>query len=258
VWLRGSVGLLATQPLRLLVIGLVLQLLAGVSQAGILGLLFLMVMPVLSAGVLQAMRQAAHGERPGLMTLFAGFSVTSALGRLVALGALVVGVAVLAVALGLAGSLSNLDPNLLARLEAGDTNAVAELDPSVLRNALLALAAGMLLGGSLVFYAVPLIWFSGMTLWRAIWQGILGMVREWRALLVLGLLMGVLSFPVALSLAGLLVTGEDTSALLTLVALLVSVVFQLLLFAAQYQSWADIFGAPAPGKTIVADDQLVA
>jgi len=258
VWLSASFSLLAAQPVRLLVIGLLLQLLVGLSQAGFLGLLFMLVLPALSAGVLQAMHLTRQGQRPSLGTLFAAFANPQALGRLVLLGALIVACAVGAVAFGLAGSLATLDPAVLAQLEAGDAEALAQLDPAMLQGAVLALGLGMLVGGSLAFYAVPLIWFSGLGLWRAIADGFLGMIREWRALLVLGVLVGLMSFPIGVLVASHLIAGGEASMLLTLLTLLATVVFQLLLFAAQYLSWADIFGAPPAERQPPAEGQLVA
>lgn len=257
-WLRESFGLLSSQPLRLLVIGLVLQLLAGLSQVGLLGLFFLLAMPALSAGVLQAMQTTRQGERPRLGSLFLAFSRPPVLGRLVLLGMLGLACAVISVAVGLGGFLGDLDPALLARLEAGETAAVAELDPAVLQGVLLSLGAGMFLAGTLAFYAIPLLWFSDLGLWHAIARGIAGMLREWRALLVLGLLLGGLSVPVVALLGGFLVMGAGASTPVTLFMLLVTVLFQLLLFAAQYLSFADIFGAPAPPGPAQAEGQLVA
>ena len=60
-WLAGSLALLRSQMARLLLIGLVLQFLMGFTQAGVLGIAFVLVIPALSAGVLQAMFSVEQG-----------------------------------------------------------------------------------------------------------------------------------------------------------------------------------------------------
>ena len=255
-WLRQGSVLLAAQPLRLLLLGLVLQLLAGVSQAGVLGFVFLLVAPAFGAGMLQAMQLVRAGGRPTLASLFVAFAAPASLGRLVLLGALGIGFAIIAMAMVLSGAAVEFDPALLQRLEAGDASAVTELDPALLQGALLGLGFGMLLAGTLAYYAVPLSWFRGLSVGRAIVQGLAGMVRAWRPLLVLGLMLGLLSLPGAILLAFSLLGGVGQSVFLTLPMLLLVVAFQLLLFATQYVSFVDIFGAPEnPPQPL---DQLVA
>lgn len=257
-WLRQGLALLAAQPLRLMVLGLVLQLLAGLSQIGLAGFLFFLIAPAFGAGMLQAMHQVHRGERPSLASLFAAFTAPGALGRMLLVGVLGLACAIVAVAIVLSGALSGLDPALQQRLEAGDAAAVAELDPGVLQGALLGLGAGLLFGGTIAFYAVPLIWFSGAGVGRAIGQGLAGMLRAWKALLVMGLLLGLLSLPGAFLAALTLLGGTEPSGVLTLVMLLVVVAFQLLLFATQYVSFMDLFGAPDGALPPAPLDQLVA
>jgi hypothetical protein len=257
-WLRQGLVLLAAQPLRLLALGLILQLLAGFSQVGVLGFLFLLMAPAFGAGMLQAMAQARAGGRPSLASLFVAFTVPAALGRMLLLGGLGLVCAIVIVALVVSGSLSGLDPALLQRLEAGDVTAVESIDPAILQGALLGLGAGMLIGGSLAYYAVPLVWVRDQTAGRAIVQGLAGMLRAWRPLLVMSLLLALLSLPAALLLSTMLLGGMQGSTVLTTVMMLVMVAFQLLLFSTQYVSFVDIFGGPAANETAAPSDQLVA
>ena len=72
-WLASAVSLIRSNAPRLLLLGLLLQLLGGASQIGILGLLFLLAVPSLTAGMLQGMHQAAQGQKPSAMVLFAAY-----------------------------------------------------------------------------------------------------------------------------------------------------------------------------------------
>lgn len=256
-WLRRSLAVLRSQALRLLVLALVLQFMAGLSQVGLLALLFLLAMPVFSAGMLQAVALAGRGERPAIATLFVAFSSPPQLLRLLGLGGLGLLLTLMLVGSLLSGALSDIDPGLMARLQAGDAQAVGEMDPAVLQDALLALALGMVLAGVLLYFAVPLVWFHRLGPWRALLVGLGGMLRHWRAMLVMGLLLAALLVPVAL-LVGFSLSAQaaPVPAMMTLVAMLAMATYQLLLFASQQVSFAAIFGMPAAAP--VAEDQLVA
>ena len=161
---------------------------------------------------------------------------------------------ILAAAFALAGSVDMLDPALITRIEAGEVEAVAELDPVFIQRVLFGLVLGLLLGGCLSFYAVPLVWFSNQSLGRAIALGLLGMLRQWRALTMMGLVLGVLSIPVAV-LTAFVLTAQmaqgSVSPVLTLLMLLAGVAYQLLLFSTQYASYRAIFGG-TPQVQLVA------
>jgi hypothetical protein len=166
------------------------------------------------------------------------------------LGVLCLGAAVLAVGLVLAGGLTDLDPDLLARIEAGDPTAVAELDPALLQRALLALALGLLASAALSYFAVPLIWFEALPLGQALARGIGAMLRQWLPLLILGLLSALLALPLVLGF-GLVMTLQVSSpglaAVASFVLLLATLAYQALLFAAQYFSFRDVFRTGAGG-----------
>lgn len=255
-------SILREQPLRLLSVGLVFQLLAGLTQAGFIGILVVLALPALTAGVLQAVHESSVGGRPSLLSLFAAFRRPERLPALLVLGAITFGLGVLAVAVLLAGSLSGLDPALVARLEAGDAAAVAELDPGLLQRSLLGLLVGMLLGAALSYFAIPLIWFAGLPVGAAILVGLREMIRQWRALLALGLVLGLVGFPVAMGVGVILsaqMLGQGPSPLSSLLLLFMVVLYQLLLLSSQYVSFADCFSS-APDEPGEEDkpDQLVA
>ena len=253
-WVFGGLTLIRRQPLRLMVLGLVLQLIAGFSQIGVLGLLFILAIPAFTAGMLQGVHTVGQGERPSLLALFTAFSEPSRLGRLLLIGAIGLACMILAAAFALAGSVDMLDPALITRIEAGEVEAVAELDPVFIQRVLFGLVLGLLLGGCLSFYAVPLVWFSNQSLGRAIALGLLGMLRQWRALTMMGLVLGVLSIPVAV-LTAFVLTAQmaqgSVSPVLSLLMLLTGVAYQLLLFSTQYASYRAIFGG-TPQVQLVA------
>jgi len=203
-----------------------------------------------------------RGRGPSLMTLFAAFRGGPRLPRLLLLGALGLGCTILAVGLTVSGSLAEMDPALLTRLEAGDTTVLAELDPVFIQRVLVGMFAGLLAGGCLSFYAAPLIWFFGLPLGLAVGRGLLGLARQWRALLVLGAVLGLLAVPLVL-LAAFSLTAQSSggvgAAALSLLMLLAGVTYQLLMFSTQYASFCDAFetGLPRP-EPDTPGDQLVA
>lgn len=264
-WFSDAIGLVRMQLFRLLLLGLVLQLLGGFAQAGVLGLVFVIMAPALAAGMLQALHETANGGRPSVVTLFSAFRQPGSLAGLLLLGLLTVVVAIGTVAFVLGGSIGSLDPQLVARLEAGDAAAINDIDPQIITRAMVALAFGVLVGASLGFFAVPLMWFYKLSLGRALWLGLASLLRQWRALLVLGLLMALLVVPVAIA-AGMALASQassgNPSTILTLFMLISLVAYQLLAFAAQYVAFNGVFGGPAgpllPPGDEPGSDQLVA
>jgi hypothetical protein len=268
-WLNVSLVLLRRQPLRLLILGLVLQFLAGLTQVGVLGILFVLLVPALTAGMLQAMHEVEAGKRPSLAVLFVAFAHTDRLMRLVLLGALVLAVTVVAVMVVMSGVVARLDPATLALLEQGDVQALLEMDPRIQEAfaasatpLLIALLAGLVLSATLSYFAIPLIWFKRLPLGKAVVLGLLGMLRNWKAFLVLGLLLSVLALPAVLLsglVLGLNATGTGGSPVLTMVMLTVAVLYQLLIFASQYVAFRDVFALePPPAQRPPEEGQLVA
>ena len=92
-WLSGSWGLIKRQPVRLLLISLFFQFLLSFSQTGALGLVVVLCLPVLSAGLLQAFFLVEQGEKPMLAVLFMPFTAKRCIGSLVLLVAVAIVVA---------------------------------------------------------------------------------------------------------------------------------------------------------------------
>jgi hypothetical protein len=260
-WFSGSLQLIKAQPARLLLIGLVLQFLMGLTQMGAAGILFVLAIPALTAGVLQAMLIVEQGSRPPLMSLFVVFSSPDRLLRLFFLSAITIAIATLAAGAILAGSADLLDQELLTSLEKGDVGALSMLDPELLVRIAYAVIVGLFVSGTLGYFSIPLVWFHDQPAGAALMNGLVGLLKNWLPFLVLGGLLAVVSLPVALLTVTMLATSASAggaSTILTLIMLLVMVAYQLLMFGAQYVSFKEVFGTGQQSEPPADDSQLVA
>lgn len=261
-WVSGSWGLIKRQTIRLLLISLFFQFFLSFSQMGALGMLVVLCLPVLSAGLLQAFYTVQGGEKPMLAVLFMPFTAKGRTGSLLLLGAVAMVVALMVVTLLLAGQVMDIDPDIMLRIEQGDLDALQLIDPQVLQSAVFAMVIGATISGTLTYFSIPLIWFHNHGMLNALVTGLKGLVRNWKPLLVLGLFLGLLAVPIALLFGYFYLSalnGGGASTLLGLVLLLIGPMFQLLLFGSQYLAFRDIFGMEQAIITIPGtDDQLVA
>lgn len=260
-WVSGSWGLVKRQPLRLLLISLFFQFLLSFSQMGPLGMVVILCLPVLSAGLLQAFFLVEHGEKPMLAVLFMPFTAKGSIGSLLLLGGIAMAVALLIVTLTLAGQMLDIDPNIILRIEQGDLDALQLIDPQVLQSAVLAMAIGAAISGSITYFAVPLIWFRKHGVGSALIMGLKALARNWKPLLVIGLFLGLLAVPIVLLFGYFYLAALNEGAASTFLGfllLMIGPMFQLLLFGTQYLAFRDIFGLDEAGVPAKADDQLVA
>lgn len=262
-WVTGSWGLVKRQPIRLLLISLFLQFFLSFSQAGVLGLLVILCLPVLTAGMLHAFYSVERGEQPKLAILFKPFTSTGKLSKLLLLGAVVMVLGLLAITLVMSGQVMSIDPDVLSRIEQGDLDALQLIDPKVMESAVFAMAIGAAISGSITYFAVPLIWYKKQGVVNAMVVGMKALARNWRPLLVIGALLGVLAVPIGLLLASFYLSalsGGTASPILAFLLLLLGPMFQLLLFGTQYLAFRDIFGLDSVTDTgeNSKDDQLVA
>ena len=261
-WVSGSWGLVKRQPFRLLLISLFFQFLLSFSQTGPLGLVVILCLPVLSAGLLHAFFLVEHGDKPMLAVLFKPFAAKKSIGSLLLLGGVAMALALLLVTLVLAGQMVDIDPDIIVRIEQGDLDALQLIDPQVLESAVLAMALGAAISGTITYFSVPLIWFRNLKMGSALLIGLKGLGRNWKPLLVIGLFLGILAVPIALLFGSFYLSAlsEGTaSTLLGFLLLLLGPMFQLLLFGTQYLAFRDIFGLDE--TTVPANktnDQLVA
>lgn len=265
-WLAKGIELVRAQPARLLLLTVLMQAVLGLSQVPLLGLLVILAVPGLSAGLLQAFHMVEAGQRPPLSVLFAPLASGPRTGRLLALGALMFAAGMLSVSLMLGFGGGGLDPEVLARIEQGDMEALTMLDPGFLFRIAMALAVAVSVTGVISYLSIPLIWFSGMRVLAALAIGLRAMAVNWKPFLMLGLGLGALLIPVVLVM-GLVFRMAGSSAggslLIFALMLLVVLLFQLAVFGTQFCAHQAIFGTsppaaepPAPGSG--DDGQLVA
>jgi len=262
-WLVQSMALLRAQPGRLLFIAVLLQIMMGLTQVPLVGFLLILSVPALSAGVLQAFRVAAEGGRPAPALLFAPLFSGSHTGRLLSLGALMFAVGILTASLFLSGNNSVLDPDLLARIEQGDIEALSALDQGSLHRMVIAFIIGISVSGTLSYMTIPLIWFHDRKLGAALADGLRALFANWKPFLMLGLGMAIVLVPVVL-LAGILVSLAGKTGLLSIIlmglVMILLLAFQLILFGTQYCAFCDIFGLESESTPTAGtdDSQLVA
>ena len=266
-WMAGSWELFKRQPLRLLLISVFFLLLSqfflSFSQSDALRLVVFLCLPVLSAGVLQAFLMVERGEKPMLGVLFMPFTARGSLSRLLLLGGSVLVLTLLIVSLVLAGQVVDIDPEIIRRIEQGDLDALQFIDPKIMQSAVVAMAIGAAISGSISYFAVPLIWFKNQNMLSAVILGLKALARNWRPLLLIGVVLALLAMPIVILLGSFYLSalsGGSGSSWLALILLLLGSTYQLLLFGIQYLAFRDIFGLDnnIKGADKDAGDQLVA
>jgi hypothetical protein len=262
-WLVQSFALLRLQPARLLLIGLLMQLILGLSQLPLIGLLIILSVPALTAGLLEAFHVTALGGRPDIRLLFKPLT-TGGLGmRLFGMGALIFAVGVLTISLLLSGDAGTLDPALMERIEQGDLDAIASLNQETLGRMALALLVGVAVSGTLSYFTIPLIWFGNARLGTALVTGLRALLVNWRPFLLLGVGLVLVLVPlgiVSALLFGLAGSAGGLSVLIMGLVMLLLMGFQLLLFGTQYCAYRDIFGVEEESGPAAPEDdgQLLA
>jgi len=144
-------------------------------------------------------------------------------------------------------------------------DAVAALDPAIISRALLAVAMGVSVSGTLSFLSIPLLWFSEQKLGAALISGLRAMFLNWRPFTMLALGLMVLLIPVALAVAILFQlagTSPGLSFLLLGLIMLIALVFQLAVYGTQFCSFRDIYGLAddrsGSNPDTTGDNQLLA
>ena len=261
-WLTQALSLLRDQAGRLLLIAVLMQLILGLVQLPLLGILVILAVPGLSAGILEAFHRTRIGATPAVSLLFRPLA-SDRLGRFVGMGGLVILVSVVCVSFVM-GSTTEIDEALLARLQQGDMAALEEIDPSFVTRLFAAFAISVAISGTLTFFSIPLVWFGNRKLGAALGEGLRALLGNWKPMLVLGLALMVVFLPVSLLTALLmkLAVMEGLAGTLGMgLVMMLLLLFQLLLFGTQYCAFAEIFRletGPQNAEPPSSDDQLVA
>lgn len=264
-WLLQSLTLLKAQTGRLLFVAVVMQVILGLSQVPFLGLLVIISVPALGAGLLEAYHVTAQGGMPSVALLFKPLSVAECRSRLLGMGALVFLIAVLTISILLPASGSMPDEALMLRLQQGDVEALSELDPDFLSDLMMAFLVSIGISGTLSYLSIPLVWFHRRKLWPALGEGMRALLVHWKPFLVMGAGIMLLFVPVALLTSVLLhlaAAGGVLAMIATGLMMILLLLFQLVLFGTQYCAARDIFGPgreeKPEGPAADAEDQLVA
>jgi hypothetical protein len=262
-WLVQSLALMRQQAGRLLLIALIMQIILGLTQVPLIGILIVLSVPGLSAGVLQAFDVTRKGGHPGPNLLFRPLMTGTHTGRFFLMGALIFAIGVICISLVLSGSEELLNPDLMSRIEQGDVNAIAQLDQESLGRILLAFLLGVSISGTLSFFSIPLIWFGDRKLGPALTEGISALLVNWKPFLMLALGLAAILAPVALVsgiLFGLAGTGGILSVIVMGAIMILLLGFQMILFGTQYCAYRDVFGIRESAESGPPEDdsQLVA
>jgi hypothetical protein len=245
-WLVNSFALVRMQLPRLFLIAIVLQFILTLTQLELIGFLFVLAMPGLSAGMLEAMHRVGQGGRPPVFCLFVPLSSGSHVPRLLLLGAIVFLAGATVILLMFGGEDTMVDPDVIQRIEQGDTSALQLIDPGLLLRMMMALAVGVAVSGTLSYFSVPLIWFGNMPLASALKLGVSALLANWKAFAMLALALAAVGFPLIMILGALY--GMAGSGLAIIAMLFVMLGFQLVLFATQYCAYLDVFAADTDGN----------
>jgi hypothetical protein len=262
-WLVQSMTLLRMQSARLILIAIFMQVILGLTQVPIIGLLIILSVPALSAGVLEAFDVTGRGGIPSLNLLFRPMTTSKYSGRLLLMGALIFAVGVLSISLVLSGNEALLDPDLMSRIEQGDVDAISQIDQQAIGKMVLAFLVGISISGTLSYFTIPLIWFGDRKLGAALGEGLKAMVRNWKPFIMLALGLFITLVPVVV-ISGLLfgmASGKGALSVIVMAVIMILILaFQMVLFGTQYCAYRDIFGmgeSAAPNEP-GDDSQLLA
>jgi hypothetical protein len=262
-WLVQSMTLLRMQSARLILIAIFMQVILGLTQVPIIGLLIILSVPALSAGVLEAFDVTGRGGIPSLNLLFRPMTTSKYSGRLLLMGALIFAVGVLSISLVLSGNEALLDPGLMSRIEQGDVDAISQIDQQAIGKMVLAFLVGISISGTLSYFTIPLIWFGDRKLGAALGEGLKAMVRNWKPFIMLALGLFITLVPVVV-ISGLLfgmASGKGALSVIVMAVIMILILaFQMVLFGTQYCAYRDIFGmgeSAAPNEP-GDDSQLLA
>jgi hypothetical protein len=232
-WLKGAVGLVLSNPVVFLVNALIFAVLSAILMfIPLLGqIAFMLLMPVMLAGMIYAYREQDHGGTAQIEHLFQGFRESGKIGPLMLIG--LPGI-VAVVVLGILGLIIVGGAALGAAVSAG-SNSGAGIAGSVgggmMLFFLLALAIGLVVF-ALTFFAVPKVMFDGEEPFAAMKESLAAVLANVGALLVFLVIFFVVFVVASIVLALIPILGQ----------LLVSLAASSIYSAGIYLAFKDVFG----------------
>lgn len=268
-WLISGGELMSRGGSALLRVVLVLLAISLVQVVPLIGTLALMLIsPALTAGMLNVFRAVQQHETPGIETVLAGLADGSRRGSLLVLGAFfIIGLLLAVGALG-----AWLAPQM-------DMQALTEFlnDPEAMNNnpeqllvlfdgvnvfgglVIAALVMALVLGG--LYFAVPLVFFWGWPVLTALLWSLRALLVNWLAFLGFGLvvvgvfLLAGITFAIVSGILSLAL-GNAGVFLVQLLSMALSLFLQLLIAAAQWRSFVQVFPAGDDGDVGPEPDSL--
>lgn len=259
-WLIGGGELLGRGGSALMRVVLVLLLISLIQIVPLVGTLALMlVSPALTAGMLNVFRSVEQGAPPGAETVLAGLRDPGRRGPLLMLGVFFV--------VGVFAAIGALSAWLAPQM---DLQALAEFmnDPEALNNEpeqFLALFEGVNVFGGLLlavivlavvlgglYFAVPLVFFWNWPVLTALVWSLRALLINWLAFLGFGLvvigvfLLAGITFALVSGIIALAL-GTAGAFIAQLLSIALSLFLQLLVAAAQWRSFVQVFPA-GPGE----------
>ena len=255
-WLIGGGELLGRGGSALLRVVLVLLVISLIQIVPLIGTLALMLIsPALTAGMLNVFRRVEHGASPGTETVLAGLRDADRRGPLLWLGAFfIIGIFV---AVGVLGAWLAPQTDLQALGELLNDPQGLESNPeqffalfegvNVFGGLLLGLVVmAAVLGG--LYFAVPLVFFWRWPVFTALLWSLRALLINWIAFLGFGLVVigvfllagitfGFISGIISLAL------GTAGMIIVQLLSIALSLFLQLLVAAAQWRSFVQVFPA---------------
>lgn len=268
-WLIGGGELMSRGGSALLRVVLVLLAISLVQVVPLIGTLALMLIsPALTAGMLNVFRAVQQRETPGVETVLAGLTDGRGRGALLMLGAFFI--------VGLFAAIGSLSAWLAPQM---DMQALTEFlsDPEAMNNnpeQLLVLFQGVNVFGGLVlaavvlalvlgglYFAVPLVFFWNWPVLTALIWSLRAMLVNWLAFLGFGLvvvgvfLLAGITFAIISGILSLAL-GNAGVFLVQLFSMALSLFLQLLVAAAQWRSFVQVFPAGNDGDADSDTDTL--
>lgn len=249
-WLPAGAELLVSGPGPLAGVAALWLLISLIAVIPVIGQAFLaLITPLLTAGVLTAYAQIAAGQRPSPTTLLAGWQDTRRRGALLLVGlwgicGSLIAVSVLAAWLG-----TQLTPEQLEAAMASPEAMMGAMEQISLGGGLFAAALILALVLASMYFAIPLIMFAGTAVVASLLASLKAAFANWAAflgfgiaatalLLGLGLIMVLLLFVLGLAF------GQAGQMLGQVLFLLMTMFIQMIMAAAQYVAFRDIFELP--------------
>jgi hypothetical protein len=261
-WLLQSLALIRMQAGRLFLIAIFMQLMLGLTRLPIIGLLAILAVPALTAGILEAFHVTARGGAPRVALLFLPLTRAGRVGKLFGAGAVIFALGVVSVALVLTGMEDMPAPEILTRIEQGDVQAIAELAPGTLARMMMAFLVGISVSGTISYFSIPLIWFGKRRLLAALAEGLRALLVNWKPFVFLAAGLTAVLLPLAVAtgiLLGLAASGGLMSGVSMAVIMILLLAFQMLVFGTQYCAYRDIFGVGEEAPPAADEDgQLLA